>query len=101
MNTEAAEVRYTRRGGQGTLKLHGVIDIFEATALHTAAQSALNDAKARDLRVDLAQTERLDLSAVQLLLALRRETTATGRTFQAENVPENLAQMLTLLGMTL
>ena len=81
--------------------MNGVIDIFEATRCIPPRSPPSTMPKPARVRVDFAQAERLDLSAVQLLLALRRETDAAGRTFQAENVPENLAQMLTMLGMTL
>lgn len=100
MGSETTTIQYQRRGGSGTLRLAGVMDIFDAGALRDAAQKALADEKAKTLRVDFADVERLDLSAAQILMALRRETLEAKRAFQWENAPEQVTQILAWLGMT-
>ena len=94
MNDQSATIQYQRRGDTGTLRLTGVIDIFEVGALHEAALKALADEKAQNLRIQAADAERMDLTAAQMLVALRREVVAKGRTFALDNAPENLKQTL-------
>ena len=98
MNAAAA---YRRRGAQGTLSLRGIVDIFEAGALHAAARQAASDSRAETIRVNLAEVERLDLSAVQILAALRMKTEQNGRAWIAENIPASVEGMLGRVNITL
>ena len=100
MTAETTAIQYRRRGSSGTLRLAGVVDIFEAEALRDEARKALADAKAQTLRVDFADAERIDLSAAQILIVLRREMTEAGRAFEWENAPERVTQILAWAGMT-
>ena len=100
MSAEATNIQYQRRGAIGTLRLAGVMDIFEAAALRDAACKALADAKAGATRVDLADVERLDLTAAQILIALGREITAAGRAFGIDRAPERLTPTLAWVGVT-
>ena len=70
--------QYKRQGEAGILALHGAVDIFEAQAVHAAALEALADHTAV-VRLDSADAQRLDLSALQVLAALRRDLEAAGR----------------------
>ena len=72
---------YERREREGTLTLTGAVDIFEAALVHAAARSALDDLQAIAICVNIAGAHRFDLSAIQLLLALRRDVRASGRAF--------------------
>jgi anti-anti-sigma factor len=94
-------VNYHRRGTNGTLKLRGVMDIFEAQALHTAALSALQDEKTTTMRVDLTEVERLDISTLQVLLALKRSINASERAFLTVSPSEALLQQFVRMGVTL
>lgn len=95
------QVTYKRQGDRGTLTLSGVIDIFEAKTLYDTACHALNDTKAKRIQVNLTQSERLDVSALQILLALRRDVTRVGRTFAWSELPANLAAAFEQGGITL
>ncbi len=101
MAAEQNGVAYRRNGSCGTLKFEGVVDIFEAAALHAAAQRALGDAKATTLRAELARAESLDISAWQIMLALRRDVEASGRTFRVEGMGTPLEEAAARLGLTL
>jgi anti-anti-sigma regulatory factor len=94
-------MNYRRRGTSGTLKLRGIVDIFEAGVLHTTALSALHDEKATTVRVDLTEVERLDVSALQILLALKQSIEASGRTFSAETSSEAVLKQFHRIGVTL
>ena len=71
--------KYTRRGAIGTLKLAGSISIDDAEDFRNVAVSALNDRKAGTIKVDLEAVDRLDTSAWQILIALKRDVAADGR----------------------
>ena len=71
--------QYKQQDAEGILVLHGVVDIFEAQAVHAAASEALADYKAAVVRLDSANAQRLDLSALQILSALRRDLEAASR----------------------
>ncbi|MGI4791611.1 MAG: STAS domain-containing protein [Janthinobacterium lividum] len=94
-------VGYRRRGGEGTLTLRGTVDIFEAQSLRAAALRALGDSKAQTLRLDLAHAERLDVSALQVLCALRRDLETQGRTLICLPVPSAVADACEATGCTL
>lgn len=53
------------------MRLRGIVDIFRATALLESARKALSDDKAASIRLDMADVERMDVSAAQNLLALK------------------------------
>ncbi|MCW3058599.1 MAG: hypothetical protein JWQ02_420 [Capsulimonas sp.] len=80
MPTVKKSVAYRRRGAAATLTLNGAIGMFEAAAFHEGAQKALADTPASTVTVELAAADRLDLSAFQILHALRRDLAKNGRT---------------------
>ncbi len=59
--------------------LRGSADIFEAQTVHAAALQALTDNGAAAIRLDSTNVQRLDLSALQILAALRRDLETAGR----------------------
>ena len=91
---------YERREREGTLTLAGAVDVFEAALVHAAVQTASDDLQAIAIYVDLAGVERLDLSAIQLLLALRREVQASGRSFFIRGECSLLAKAIEPLGVS-
>ena len=100
MISDIPEIQYQRRGTAGTLRLQGVVGIAEATALREAARKAAADDKAQRIAADFSETERIDVTAAQILIALQRETLAAGRDFQWENVSERLTPVFALFGIT-
>ena len=97
----AKTITYRRRGGEGTLSLHGVVDIFEAASLRDAALRAVGDAGISTLHLDVAHAERLDVSALQILFALRNEIEGQERTFIPGVIPPAVADSLAKIGCVL
>jgi anti-anti-sigma regulatory factor len=97
--TATQKADYQRRKQEGTLTLRGVVDIFEAAPLQAEAQRALHDEKATVISISLAQAERLDVAALQILIALRRDVQAAGRGFTARNTPPLIAKTVAELGL--
>lgn len=81
--------------------LGGQVGIFSAAALRDKALGALQDEKALTVCVNLAETHSLDVSALQILCALRDALQAAGRTFTLEAVPANLAVAWQKIGVVL
>ncbi len=77
--------QYERQGEEGILALHGAVDIFEAQAVHAAALETLAD-HAVTVRLDSADAQRLDLSALQVLVALRRDLEAASRSLHVSGL---------------
>src|SRR5689334_4626355 len=101
MTAPVSEIYYRRRGNTGHLHLSVVVDIFEAAALREVALRALADHKAATVQVDLSAVERLDMSALQILLVLRRELEAADRTFRTKSIAPALVSDLERNGLTL
>lgn len=101
MTASERSAHYKRQGSVGVLALHGIVDIFEAGKVHEAALKAFQDAKATTIRMDLAHAERLDISIIQILAALRQEVEASGRQMQTEGTPEPIRQELSRIAVTL
>jgi len=96
-NTNVAP--YQRQKQDGAITLRGVVDIFEASSLHAEMQRALSDVEASNISVDLARVERLDVAALQVLIAMRNDLEAAGRTFTLCNTPPAAAKMAVELGL--
>jgi len=101
MESEPSVVSYRRQKSTGVLHLSGIVDIFEATTLHEAARTALEDDKANSLRLDLTHVERLDISALQILLALKAGVIAQGRSFGVTRLAPAPETLLARLGIAL
>jgi len=85
--------------GDWILRLSGVVDVAEASTLYTAAREADRDAPGTVV-VDLQKAERLDTSATQILLCLRRALAASGRLFRVESTPPAVAELWQLAGLS-
>ena len=94
MELSGNSVTYRRQGKRGVLTLSGVIDIFEAANLHAVGLKALNDKRAETLCIHLEQVTRLDLSAIQLLMALRRDSEQAGQACEVIAAPETVTASL-------
>jgi anti-anti-sigma regulatory factor len=64
---------------EGVIALAGVIDIFEADRFHAIAMQAADDAAAPNIVLDLSRAEQIDISALQVICALRRGLESSGR----------------------
>jgi len=98
---DSASAGYRRQGAKGCLKLGAIADISEAQLLYTASRQALADEKATTMLVDLSQVETLDISAMQILLALKNDVQASGRTFATEGLSVEWKERLEKLGLSL
>jgi anti-anti-sigma regulatory factor len=79
VQTLVKTVSYVRKRDLGTISLTGCVDIFEAQAVLAAARRAFADSKAESVFADLSGVEKLDLTTVQILFALRRDLQIAGR----------------------
>lgn len=91
-----ANFEYRRRNTVGVLKLRGVLDIFEASALHSEAKTALSDAGADSFEIDYSEVERMDLTSYQVLRAFRKGCEGIGKEVIASPIPANLAPLESL-----
>jgi anti-anti-sigma factor len=83
--------------GGCTLVLQGVVDIFEARELHQQAMAALG--AGGEVTLDLEEVDRLDSSAIQILVALRQSLAAGGRSLRLEGIPPSVHDTWRLLGL--
>jgi anti-anti-sigma regulatory factor len=84
--------------GSCSLALEGKCGPESAAALLENARRAL--ARAGDVTVRCATLESIDTRAVQILLALKRELAATGRSWRMVDVPEAIARQLAATGLS-
>lgn len=101
MPTAKKSVTYRRRGAAGILTLHGAIDMFEASAFHESAQKALHDTQAKSVTIELTGAERLDMSALQILRALRRDLAEAGRAVEIASPSSRVLSDAAASGMSL
>lgn len=93
MHTPIEIARGAGAGG-ARLRLQGTINLFHAAALHAAALEVL--AGHGDVRVECAEVEHLDSSALQVLLALAAALRAEGRALRLQDVPAGVQRYLRL-----
>lgn len=79
------------------LALSGQVTVAGATALHAAAVSLV--AGGMNVCVSCAAVEYLDVSALQILLALGRELGSAGRQCDVADVPPAVAELFRLAGL--
>ena len=80
------------------IQLSGVLGYSTVDALHEVFKQVLG----RDdtiLTVDVGQVERIDTANLQLFLTLHREARAVGKRINWQNISENLARQLRLIGV--
>jgi anti-anti-sigma factor len=95
-NTESC-VSLVESAGQRGLVLRGSVGIFSADELHRAAVQLLRSGK--DVTVSCEHVDRLDTSALQVVLSLKQAVHQNGRSFHLVNVPSTLRECLTSAGL--
>jgi len=91
-------VRLDRKEEGCHLVLQGVVDVFEARELHALAQAAMD--AGGEVTVRFEEVERLDSSAIQILLALGQTLKAEGRSYRLEGMPAGVQESWRLLGLS-
>lgn len=86
-----------RGESEWTLRLLGVVDMFDAAPLLAAALDAQEGAGAVVVRLDAV--EALDTPATQVLLALRRALAADRRPFRLDGTPPGVTACWRLAGL--
>jgi ABC-type transporter Mla MlaB component len=79
------------------LELEGALSVGVACAVKEAACQRLRGAG--DVAVSCARLEQIDASAVQILLALKRELAEDGRALALQEVPPGLRPVFALAGL--
>jgi ABC-type transporter Mla MlaB component len=90
-------VELVKADGQWTLRLSGVVDIFDASAMHAAALEMVASGE-RGL-IALGEAEAVDTAATQVLVALKRALSAHGRRLELGAVPGPVRELWTLAGL--
>lgn len=81
-----------------SLSLSGIVDIFDAAALHQAALEVSSGGSA-GLVVLLEEAQTLDISTIQVLLALKRDLVASGRTIHFDGISTVLSELCRSAGL--
>jgi anti-anti-sigma factor len=82
--------------GENHLALQGVVDLFVAASFHDIALKCVESGRAT--RVDCRQLERIDGSALQLLLVMARDHHQRAAEFTLLGVPDDVSRYLRLAG---
>jgi anti-anti-sigma regulatory factor len=90
-------VRLDRKLGGCDLVLQGIVDVFEARELHALALAAVD--AGGEVTVRMEKVERLDSSAIQILLALGQTLKAEGRSYRLEGMSSAIQESWRLLGL--
>jgi anti-anti-sigma factor len=91
-------VRVQERGGALVAELIGVIDVSVAEELHHQAMDLVESGK--NVVIELGQTERLDASALQVLLAMRQDLVRRGRSFSMAGYGPEIRNYLERAGVS-
>ncbi|TLX54418.1 hypothetical protein DN826_13805 [Stutzerimonas nosocomialis] len=83
---------------RATFLLQGRLTLYEIRHAHGMLRAAAPLVETRDCYTDLRQIERLDIAAVQLLLALERQLRDNGRTLTLLTT-DSVAMLLRSLGL--
>lgn len=82
---------------EGAVELQGLYDINRAHEFHGLALTLA--ARTDDLILDGSRVERMDTSAAQILLALKKEVESAGRRFELRNLPRNVLSFFECIGL--
>ena len=93
---EEASVEVCERDGAAVIELQGSIDVSAASQLRDAGQNTMDSAGGAV--VDFSRAERLDSSALQVLLALDFALKRSGRSLRTRGLDENIRAYLRLCG---
>lgn len=89
-------VRLDRKPGGCDLVLQGIVDIFEAKELHALALAAVD--AGGEVTVKMEEVERLDSSAIQILVALGQTLKTEGRGYHLEGMSSAIQESWRLFG---
>jgi anti-anti-sigma regulatory factor len=95
---KSAKIAFTKNADRNTIVLEGAVDIFFAVDLRQAALEVLQAGE--DIIVCCEKLERLDTSALQILLALKKELEQNGRKIEWPDVPTGPAALAALAGLS-
>jgi anti-anti-sigma factor len=97
-NTRQSQIRtIVDEAGEQRLILTGILDAYLAEDLHHCALGLLE--AGRDIAVDLSEVDSMDVSTMQILLALRGDLISLGRRFVVPAVSENAARFFRMAGI--
>ena len=85
-------------GGNWSMVLEGVMDIFDVATVHAAAVDAVVGAP-EGVTVMLGGVTVIDTAVTQVLLALKAALAASGRTCVLDEVPPSVLETWTLAGL--
>ena len=85
-------------GGNWSMVLEGVVDVFDVAAVHAAAVDAVVGAP-EGVTVMLGGVTVIDTAVTQVLLALKAALAASGRTCVLDEVPPSVLETWTLAGL--
>ncbi len=80
------------------VRLTGVVNIIAADALLTAARATVT--AGGQVSVECTDAESFDMSALQILVALRRELDRQGRSLRLLNLGKQATEDIALAGLT-
>jgi anti-anti-sigma regulatory factor len=92
-------VELLKGDAEWALVLSGVVDIFDASSLHAAAQEAVTGAPSGVI-ARLAGAEAVDTATTQVLVVLKRTLAADGRTLCFEGAREPVLDFWKSAGLT-
>jgi anti-anti-sigma regulatory factor len=96
--TKSAKIEVLEKDGKTLLVLEWAGDIFFAADLHAAVLDVLQ--QGRDAAVCCEKLERLDTSAFQVLLALKKELGQSGRSLEWSGLAGAPADLAALAGLS-
>jgi anti-anti-sigma factor len=94
-------IKYQCRRQTAALTLNGEITVACATEFHRSALRAANETKATEICINLSTAERLDISSIQILLALHRHCEAVQRKFTLKGASASTDKLFRELGLPL
>ena len=94
-------IAYVCRKRQITLTLSGELTVASAGEVRDTLLRAADEPKAEGVCLDMTGVERMDISAVQLLLALRNDCSKKERKFSVTGMPPSTEHFFAQIGITL
>ncbi len=85
----------SKKADKGSLKLVPVLDLNEASVLH----SQLTNMRGEDVKIDASEVERVGVQCVQVILAAAKTWEADKKNFVFEKVSEAFEKTMQLIGI--
>lgn len=86
-------------GGDGELRIFGVLDYRTGPALREAGQAVIRADVDSSLRIDCAGVEKSSSVGLSLLLAFMRDAKKLGRQVTITNLPQDMQQIAKVSGL--